>query len=116
MSPVYIPRPFLKSCQQHDVYPAKLVERARYGLPLLLLYQERFNARQRELNLFAPAAEFFVPYWDVSQTGRVDQKNLRTERELGAWLGDNFELDPQDVGKGPARVLAVKSAPRCRFM
>lgn len=116
MSSIFIPRVFLKSCQQHDAYPLKLVERARYGVPLLQLYQERFKARQRELNLFVPESEFFVPYWDVSETGEVDQRNLKTEVELRDWLGDNFLLDPQDVGKGQARVLSVNVEPQCRFV
>ncbi|KAK5659158.1 hypothetical protein OQA88_1248 [Cercophora sp. LCS_1] len=116
MSAHIIPRPYLKSCQQHGIYPVKAVERPRYGLPLLQLYQQRFSSRQRELNLFAPEAQFFVPYWDVSQAGKVDQKNLKTEQQLGDWLGDCFQLDPRDTGKDAAMVVEVKPDPQCRYI
>ncbi|KAK1751005.1 hypothetical protein QBC47DRAFT_351783 [Echria macrotheca] len=118
MSSITIPRPFLKSCQQYDVYPVKLVERlgTKYGVPLLQLYQERFKERQRDLNLFVDESRFFVPYWDVSESGAVDQRNLKSEQEFGDWLGDDFRLDPADTGKGPALVRSVKRDPRCRFV
>ncbi|KAK4451108.1 hypothetical protein QBC34DRAFT_58067 [Podospora aff. communis PSN243] len=111
-----ISRPFLKSCQQYNDYPSKLVERVRYGFPQLQLYHERFKNRQEELNLFAPGDKFFVPYWDVSEDGKVEQRNLLSEDELGRWLGDQYQLDPSDSGKGPARVCSIKPDPQARFV
>ena len=111
-----ISRPFLKSCQNYSEYPAKLVERVRYGFPQLQLYRDRFKNRQEELNLFAASEKFFVPYWDVSRGGKVEQRNLLSEDELGTWLGDQYRLDPSDPGKGPAHVVAVKPDPQVRFV
>ncbi|KAK0729526.1 hypothetical protein B0H67DRAFT_559020 [Lasiosphaeris hirsuta] len=113
--PFQIPRPFLKSCQQHDLYPTKLVDRTRYGFPLLQLYQNRFKERQRELGLFVPAERLFVPYWDVSKDGQVDQRNLKTEEELSQWLGDEC-LDTQGIGSGQAQIVSPKPDPQCRFI
>jgi hypothetical protein len=111
-----ISRPFLKSCQHYNEYPSKLVERVRYGFPQLQLYHERFKIRQEELNLFAAGDKFFVPYWDVSEDGKVEQRNLLSEDELGRWLGDQYQLDPSDPGKGPARVCSIKPDPQVRFV
>ena len=111
-----IPRPFYKSCQQHAAYPTKLVDRVRYGFPRLQSCQERFQSRQKELNLFAPVDKFFVPHWDVLEDGTVDQKNLKNEEQLSKLLGDQFGLHPSDPGSGPARVVAVKPDPQFRIM
>lgn len=111
-----ISRPFVKSCQRFLEYPANSVERVRYGFPYLQQRQERFQARQDELKLFAPKDMFFVPYWDVYKDGKVDQRNLKSELQLSEWLGDEFRLDPSDTGSGPAHVVSVKPDPQARFM
>ena len=113
---VDVPRPFVKSCQRFLEYPANSVERARYGVPHLQQRHERFQARHDELRLFAPKDMFFVPYWDVSKDGKVDQRNLKSEAQLSEWLGDEFRLDPSDTGSGPVHVVSAKPDPQARFM
>lgn len=111
-----IPRPVVKSCHQFRDYPAKLVERVRYGIPHLKRYQERFQAKQDDLKLFSSENKFFVPYWDVTKDGKVEQRNLKTETQLSEWLGDEFRLDTRDRGSGLAQIVSVKPDPQARFM
>jgi hypothetical protein len=112
MASATIPAVYLKSCRRRNEYPCKLVDRSRYGVPLLKQCRERFQKRQTELRLFAPIHEFFVPYWEISRDGRVEQRNLLSEDELASWLGDEFQQDSQT----PGQVLGVKPDPPCRFM
>ncbi|KAK3392809.1 hypothetical protein B0H63DRAFT_2043 [Podospora didyma] len=107
-----IPLPFLKSCQQHPIYPRRLVDRSRYGVPLLEIFDKRFQARQRQLNLFSPDTIFSIPYWDVSKAGVVDQAILSSEQQLSQWIGDEFQQDP----RSPTKVLAAKPDPQCRYI
>ncbi|CAJ2504351.1 Uu.00g117450.m01.CDS01 [Anthostomella pinea] len=109
---LYIPTQFLKSCQAYDKYPRKLVGRSRYGVPLLELCQERFQNRQQSQDLFVPEKQLYIPYWDVLDSGLVEQRNLLSEVELGEWLGDSFQQDPADQTK----YLNVRSDPLCRFI
>jgi hypothetical protein len=112
MSSSFIPSQFVKSCQAHESYPLKLVGRARYGVPLLTLCKERFEQRQRRQDLFVKDSEMNIPYWDVLRTGQVQQENIQSETELGEWLGDIYQPNPNDESE----FFGAKEDVACRFV
>ncbi|KAJ4385510.1 hypothetical protein N0V93_009938 [Gnomoniopsis smithogilvyi] len=112
MSPIYLPKLFRRSCEEHEDYPVKLVGRARYGYHLLKGCQERFQERQQRQNLFVSEPEVSVPYWDVLPTGQVAHGELRSEQDLGSLLGDEYQVVQTD----PNLVANTKEDQMCRFM
>ena len=107
-----IPADFLKSCREHESYPKKLVAREQYGQRILALAKTRLEKQKARLNLFEPSGRIAIPYRDISPDGTVTQMKLKSEDDLGKWLGDVYSTDLEKQGG----VLGAKEDTACRFM
>lgn len=112
MSLIFLPRLFRRSCEEHEEYPLKLVGRSRYGVPLLIMWQQRLEERRQRQNLFVTASEISIPYWDVLPTGQVAYGELHSEQDVMTLLGDGYQVNQND----PNLVQSARKDQICRFL
>jgi hypothetical protein len=103
-----IPLVFVETCQRYADYPKKLALQSRYGHSTLQMSHIRLGERLKHLRLFSGADKILIPYRHINREGVILKRNILSEDELGAYLGDESMTDPNGAIPDPqCRMLYV---------